>query len=127
MFKKTIFAVTALFAAFVAFQPVGQAEARVNVDIGLGFPGYYGGYYAPAPVYVPAPRYYAPRYRYRPVRRYRMTCGQVRRNLRNRGYYRIRAIDCRGARYTFQARRDGRWYRLRILSRNGRVYKARRL
>ena len=30
------------------------AEARVSVGIGLGFPGYYGGYYGP--------RYYGPRY-----------------------------------------------------------------
>lgn len=121
MFKQTIIAATAVFASFVAFQPVDKAEARVNLDIGIGIPGpYYGGYgYGYRP-------YYGHGY-YRPHRRYRLTCGQVRRKLRNRGYYRIRAIDCSGSRYTFHAKRHGDWFRIRVKSRSGYIYKVRYL
>jgi len=122
MFKKSIIVATALFASFVAFQPIEQAEARVNVDIGIGIPGpgYYGGGYG---YHNPAPYYGRDRY-YRPRRSYRLTCGQVRRKIRNRGFYRIRAVDCSGSRYTFNAKRHGVWYRLRVKSRNGRIYKV---
>ena len=121
MFKKSLIIATALFASVVAFQPVEQAEAKVSIGIGIGIPGvygpgYYGGGYAPAPYYGHG-GYYAPR------RSYRLSCGQVRRKLRNRGYYRIRAKDCSGSRYTFHAKRGGEWFRLRIKSNNGRIYK----
>lgn len=119
MLKKTIIAAAAVFASFVAFQPVEQAEARVNVHIGLGAPGYYGGGY-----YTPAPRYYAPRPVYRS---HRWSCGQVRRKLRNRGYYRIRSVDCSGSRFTFHAKRRGVWFRIRAKSFHGRIYKVRYL
>lgn len=125
MFKKTIIAATALVASVVAFQPVEKAEARVNVGIGIGVPGYYGGYapgyYSPGyyggGYYAPRPRYYAPR-------RGRISCRRARRIVRNHGYYRVRAIDCSGSRYTFHAKRGGIWYRLRMKSRSGRIYKV---
>ncbi len=120
MFKKTIIAATALVASFVAFQPVEQAEARVNIGIGIGLPGYYGGGYGHG-YYGHSDRYY------RPVRRYRMSCGQVRRKIRNRGYRRIRAVDCSGSRYTFHAKRHGEWFKLRIKSRSGYIYSVRYL
>ncbi len=124
MFKKTIIAATALVASFVAFQPVEQAEAKVSVQIGIGGSGYYGGgYYGGG--YYPAPHYGGGYYAPRPV--YRKTCGQIRRKLRNRGYYRIRSVDCSGSRYTFHAKRGGQWFRLRVKSRSGYIYKVRYL
>jgi len=120
MFKKTLIAATVLVAGFVAFQPVQQAEAKVSFNIGIGFPspfyghGYGGGYHAPAPSYGHG-------------RRYRVSCGQVRRKLRNRGYYRIRSVDCSGSRYTFHAKRHGAWYKIRVKSRNGYIYRVRYL
>ncbi len=116
MFKKTIIAAFALAASFVAFQPVEQAQARVNIDIGIGGPGYYNpGYYQP---------YYRPVPVYRPRPRYVNRCNRARRIIRNRGYYRIRAIDCSGRRFTFHAKRGGVWYRLRVKARSGHIYKV---
>ncbi len=116
MFKKSLIVATAIFASVVAFQPVQQAEAKVTIGIGIGIPGFYGpGYYGGG--------YYAPRPHYTPRRAYRLTCGQVRRKLRRSGYYRIRAINCSGRRYTFHAKLGGDWFRLRIKARSGYVYK----
>lgn len=120
MLKQTIIAATAVVASVVAFQPVEKAEARVNVGIGIGIPGvyapyapgYYGGYYAPRPYYY-APRRYG-----------RISCGAARRIVRRHGYYRVRAVDCSGSRYTFHAKRGGVWYRLRLKSHSGRIYKV---
>ena len=118
MLKRTIVAATALVASFVVFQPIEQSDARVNVHIGVGGPGYYNpGYYQPYPHYRPAP-VYVPRPRY--VNR----CSRARRSIRNRGYYRIRAVDCSGSRYTFHAKRSGIWYRLRVRASSGRIYKV---
>ena len=120
MLKKTVIAATALFAAVVAFQPVQQAEARVNIGIGIGVPGYYGpGYYAPG---YYAPGYYGPVYG-GPVYR-RISCRHARRIIRRHGYYRIRARDCSGSRYTFIAKKRGIWYRIRMKSATGRIYKV---
>ncbi len=113
MYKKTLIAATALVASFVAFQPVEQAEAKVHFNIGIGIPGpFYGhgggyghSYHAPAPYYGHG-------------HRYRVSCGQIRRKLRNRGYYRIRSVDCSGSRYTFHAKRHGDWYKIRVKSRS---------
>lgn len=123
MLKKSLFATLALVAAFSAFQPVEKAEARVNVDIGIGVPYYGNGrYYEPYYYAAPRRRYYAPR----PApRRYgRLSCGEARRIVRNHGYRRVRAIDCSGNRYTFHAMRGGEWYRIRMRSRTGRIYKV---
>ena len=51
---------TALLAGvvFAAFSGVAAAEARINVDVNLGLPGF--GYAAPQPVYYPPQVFYAP-------------------------------------------------------------------
>jgi len=139
MVKKTIIAGFALLIAVFAFQPVKQAEAKVRVQISIGgFGGYnphYGGY-----GYGYRPRYYGQGYydgyypRYRQVPRYRprraarrLNCRQAKRVVRRNGYRNIRALDCRGARYSFRAVKHGRWYRFRMNSRSGRLYGIRRL
>lgn len=124
MLKQTIIAAAAVVASVVAFQPVEKAEARVNIGVGIGIPGYYGGGYAPG-YYGGGYGYYAPRPRYYAPRRYgRISCGSARRIVRNHGYYRVRAVDCSGSRYTFHAKRGGVWYRLRLKSHSGRIYKV---
>jgi len=122
MFKKSVIVATALFASLVAFQPVEQAEAKVHIDIGFGAPGYYGGGYG-----YYGGGYYGHRRGYRSHRGYRMSCGQVRRKIRHRGFHRIRAIDCSGSRYSFNAKRHGQWYRIKVNSRNGRILRVRYL
>ena len=142
MFKK-IFVICFAVVAMFALQPVEKAEAKVRVHIGIGGPGgyyggpYYGGgyqpyyrprYYAPRPYYGgynPRRHRYAPTYR--PRRVGRLNCRQARRVVRNRGYRNIRSIDCRGRRFTFHAIKRGRWYRVRMNSRNGRLFGIRRL
>ena len=124
MFKKSVIVATALVAGFVAFQPVEKAEAKVHIDVGIGIPGpgyYGGGYYGGG--------YYGHGHRpsYRPHYRYRMSCGKARRKISHRGFYRIRAVDCSGSRYTFKAKRHGDWYKIRLNSRTGRIIRIRHL
>ena len=138
MLKKTIIAGFAMFIAIFAFEPVQDAQAKVKVYIGNG--GYYGGGYNPYyrdPYYRPRPRYYdpvpyygnpyPPRRRYiAPHRRGRISCARGKRIVRNRGFYKVKARDCRGRNYMFHARKNGKKYRVYVKSRNGRVYRINR-
>ncbi len=118
MLKKTLIAATILFTAATALQPVEKAEARVNFDVSIGFPGAYypapyyaGGYYGGG-------YYVAPRHRSR-----RVSCARGKRIVRNHGYRNVRAVDCRGSVYKFEGRRWGNWYLLKMKSRTGRIYR----
>jgi hypothetical protein len=113
MFKKTIIAASALIAATVAFQPVEQAQAgvKIHIGVGIGAPGYYGG------------GYYGPSY-HAPVYRHRISCGRAISIVRHSGFYRVRAVDCSGRRFTFHAKRNGVWRRIRMYSASGRIYKV---
>jgi len=122
MLKKSVIVATALFASVVALQPVEKAEAKVHVGIGIGIPGYYGGGYYGGGYYG-----HGHGYGYRPHYRYRMSCGKARRKIRHHGFYRIRALDCSGSRYTFKAKRHGDWYKIRLNSRTGRIIRIRHL
>jgi len=124
MLKKSVIVATALFASIVAFQPVEQAEAKVHIGIGIGVPGFYGPGYGPG---YYGGGYYGHRHGYRPHYGYRMSCGKARRKIRHRGFYRIRAVDCSGSRYTFKAKRHGSWYKIRLNSRSGRIIRIRHL
>ncbi len=92
-------ATAAIVTAGIAAAPQ-QAEAKtvVNVGIGVGLPGFYGGYYAPGYYYAPAPVYYAPRYRVRCHRHHR----RVRVWSPRRGRYVWRTI--RGPRHCHRYR-----------------------
>jgi len=136
MLKKTIITSFAIMIAFFAFQPVENAEAKTRVHIGVGVGGYgYGPYYGPGygyggygPYYGPG--YYAPRpYYYAPRRAYRgrrISCQRAKRIVRNHGYHRVRARDCRGKQYSFTGRKRGRNYVIKMRSRTGRIYSVRR-
>lgn len=121
MLKKTLIAAAAVAASALALQPVEQAQAKVQLHIGVGVPVYTPYYYGPYNHYRPAPRYY-----YKPKRhRYgRISCYRARSIIRAHGYHHIRAIDCSGRRYTFHAKRHGIWYRLRMRSSSGKIYKV---
>lgn len=117
MLKQTFIAAAAVAASFVTLQPIDKAEAKVHLHIGVPV---FTPYYAPAPRYYYAPRpYYRPRHYH-----HRVSCYKARRIVRNHGYHHIRAIDCSGSRYTFHAKRHGVWYRLRMKSSSGRIYKV---
>ncbi len=131
MLKKTIIASLAVLIAIFAFQPVEKSEAKARVHIGVypyggyGYPPYYGGGYYPDPYYGGG--YYPPRRRYAPTYRpRRISCRRAIRIVRNHGYRRVRARDCRGSKYSFTGKKRGRWYRIRMYSRSGRIYSVRR-
>lgn len=127
MLNKTVVAVFAIMIAVFTLQPIDKAEAKVNVHIGVGS-GYYGDPYYGRPRYYPPQPYYGggyyapPRPVYRPYRARRISCRQGRRIVRNRGFYKVKARDCRGRNYVFHGRKNGRKYRIRMRSRNGRIY-----
>jgi len=143
MLKKTIITGFAIMIAFFAFQPIENAEAKTRVHIGVGVGGYgYGGpYYGPGygyggygPYYGPGyygPGYYNPRPyyggHYAPRRAYRgrrISCKRAKRIVRNHGYHRVRARDCRGKTYSFSGRKRGRTYIIKLRSRTGRIFKV---
>lgn len=118
MFKNTIMAAAvAATAAVIAFPQDADAKHKgwhdhddddVNVQLHFGFgaPGYYG----------------SPRYGYQ--RHNRVSCGEARGILRDRGYYRIRTRECDGRTYTFRASKNGRNFVVYVNSRNGNVWRG---
>ncbi len=146
MFKS--FAAAALAALSIAsFTPAAVAETRFQLFIGGG--GYgdgygYGDSYSDDCVWI------GHRYRChdRPViepfidsglivrphhrRRHnpdifisRMSCDTAVELLQDRGFYRIRAKDCKGSQFEFSARRDGKRYYITVSSSSGRVKASR--
>jgi hypothetical protein len=101
----------------------GQAEpAKADVDfhIGIGTPGYYSPYYGYGPYYGYSPYYGG--YDYYAPRKYRkLSCGQARAILRDRGYRKIRTRDCDGRTYSFIARRKGETFIVHVNSRSGAI------
>jgi hypothetical protein len=114
MFMKSMFAAAAVAA--VAVTATAPADAKVKVDLYLGAPIY--DYDPGYPVYdEPYPVYERPRYR----RSYGISCEQGRRQVREEGFRRVRAVDCSGRRYTYEARRDGERYIVRVSRRSGDI------
>ena len=119
MIKQGLVAAATLLAAFT-FQPAEQAMAGAGMQFDLSFldnfpasndrPGYYNG-----PGITLASQ---------SIRWLRLSCGQGRRIVKNRGFRQITALDCRGRAYTYKGRKRGRWYTVEIKSSNGRVIRT---
>ena len=112
-----LFLAAAVAASLVIGMPLA-AEAHSNVRIFFGFPHY---------SYQVGPDY---RYRrgygwYRPYHRMygRLTCGEAKWTVRNRGYRNVSTVECRGATYTFRGTRYGNRYILYVNSRSGAVWR----
>jgi hypothetical protein len=122
MITKTLIAAAAV--AVLAAGISAPANAKVHVDLFVG--GLNPGYYDPGyPVYEPAPR---PRrhhnYDYEPepvYQSYGVSCEEGRDNVRDSGFYKVRAVNCDGRRYTYKARRDGNPYIVRVSRRSGEI------
>ncbi len=54
----------------------------------------------------------------------RLTCGEARHEISNRGYYNISAIECSGSTYTFRGWKNGRRHQLLVNSRSGAVWRG---
>ena len=79
----------------------------VNVDIGIGTGGGVG-------VYDP----YDDDYEYR---RRRISCGEARSLVRDRGYIRVRNVSCGGRVHAFKAFRRGTLWLVTVNARSGNI------
>jgi hypothetical protein len=57
----------------------------------------------------------------------RVSCQQAGRMLRNRGWYRVRAVNCSGKRYRFTAWRKGDKYLISVSAWRGRILSVNQL
>jgi hypothetical protein len=135
MALKTIIA-AGIAAVTMAFAS-GSAEAKTNIIIGIGTPGWYGGNYcynhpyrcrpAPRPLYYnyyvnPGPVIH---YNYRrPVAK--MSCGRAAGLVANR-FNRVAVRECSGPVYTFTGRRNGNLYIVKVDAFARRIIGASRL
>jgi hypothetical protein len=109
-----------IVAAPVAFGLGGGngAEASPNVKTYLGVP-YYGYQVGPDYVYRKAYGWY------RPGRHLdRLSCGEARRIVSNRGYRNIVARNCNGGTYVFRAVRNNRIAIVYVNARTGAVWRG---
>ena len=133
MLNQGLLAVSAIAAVLTAF--TGTADAKTKIIIGVGVPGIYydDPYYQPDYLYGDNNDY-----RYQKKRRYqiyqddqqnygRMSCNQVRRSLKRRGWGYIEVQECEGRYYSYIAQRHGRTYQLRVSSRTGEIVSRNRL
>ena len=112
-----------LFLPLSAASTPASAGTDVFIGVGVGNGCWNGPFYNCGygrPYYRPYARY--PRHydydRYRPGK---LSCGQARQDLRDRGYRSIKTNDCRGTQYSFRAVKNGRHYLVRINALNGRI------
>ena len=71
---------------------------------------YFGGYWYPQPYWL-GYGLIAPR----------VSCGEGRAIVRDRGFNRVRTIECRGATFTYLGRRHGNDYKVFVNARTGRI------
>ena len=119
---KSLILATAFAASLATFGLPSEAEAKVIIH--LGFPHYD---YQPGPDYRYRDGYgwYQPGYS-RPgyYNRGRLSCGEAKWRVRERGFRNVRTIECNGRTYTFQARRGDRRITVYVNSRSGAVWRG---
>jgi hypothetical protein len=72
---------------------------------------YFGGFWYPQPYWQGYGLAIGPR----------ISCGEGRAILRDRGFHRVRIVECSGRTYTYFGRRHGDSFRVLLNSRNGRI------
>jgi hypothetical protein len=92
-----------------------MADTDVDIRFGIGFPGYGYGY-------SHSPHYDGDYGFHRPYRR--LSCWQAKQLVRDRGFHRVRRIECNGRVYTFEAVRRGRIVLVSVNSRTGAVWRS---
>jgi len=146
---KSIIAASLVAATMALLPGSAPAEAKTNIVIGIGTPGwgnpcwnrysYCGGWARPR--YYYAPRVHAPylyesyRYdgyyydnrQYRNPIRARMSCGAARNLVDHSGYSRVSTSECRGDVYTFAARRNGKSFLVKVDAFARRIVGTRRI
>jgi len=89
-------------------------------------PGYYRP--DPRPRHPRPPIYIDPGYR-PPIyeSRDRVSCREARQIVRSEGFREVRAVDCEGRTYQFEARRKGRYFLVVVSARSGDILDVSRL
>lgn len=101
------------------------AGSNVDVRFGFGTPYYGHSAYPYYPYYGDV--YYRDRfyddddYVYRP--RGKMSCWQAKQLVRDRGFRRVRTVECNGRIYTFEAIRRGKVVVISVNARTGAVWR----
>ena len=115
------FLLATAFAASLAFGVPAATEAKTVVKVFFGYP-HYSYNMGPGYVYRRGYGWYNPGYRR--ANRNRLSCGEARSRVRNRGYNNVSAIECNGATFTFRGSRSGHRYRLFVNSRSGAIWRG---
>ena len=84
-------------------------ERRRHKDDRFRF--YFGGFWYPEPYWLG----------YGLVINPRVSCGEGRAIVRDRGFNRVRTVECRGRTYTYLGRRHGDTFKVLVSSRSGRI------
>ena len=56
--------------------------------------------------------------------RFKMSCGEAKWSVRNRGYRNVSTVECNGATYTFRASRNGHRILVYVNARSGAVWRG---
>jgi hypothetical protein len=127
---KNLFLATVFAASLAAFGLPSEAEAKVVVYFGVPHysyqPGpdyYYRGGYG---WYMPNDYYYPDHYSYRSgfYGRARLSCGEAKWRVRERGFRNVSTIECDGRTYTFKARRGDHRVIVYVNSRTGAIWRG---
>ncbi len=51
-------------------------------------------------------------------------CLRAKQNVQLQGFAHVRMIECKGKHYSFQGYRDGKWWKVKVRARNGKIRRA---
>lgn len=106
-----------LFTVFASVA-AGPAYAGSRLSLDDSVPGGIDAYYEPSGElnsYRDQATVVSPR---------KSSCNRALARVSRQGYDKVRTIECRGRHYTFHGLRDGRWWKLKVRARNGRIRQA---
>ncbi len=115
---KSFFLATALAVSVAAFALPSEAEAKVVVHLGVPHYDYRVG---PDYRFRDGYGWYLPSGFYG---RHRLSCGEAKWRVRERGFRNVSTIECNGRTYTFKARRGDRRVIVYVNSRSGAVWRG---
>jgi hypothetical protein len=137
--KSLVLGGMAMLGAAVATVPVmtsdAEAKTRIYLGVGAGYDPFYDPYFDDCDYRGVGLRcrYYDGRvYRYRPYFRPaprfyfegRNSCSTAARAISRGGYRNVKALDCKGRYYKYQATRRGKVYLFNVDTRTGRISRA---
>ncbi len=96
MIRNTLVAMVFGFSVLAGTAPAANADIDININLG------YGGFYGK-----------------------NISCRKGQ-NIAERRFNRVNPINCRGSHYDYTGRRNGKWYFIKISSNSGRIVGVRR-